>query len=80
MDASQYWPFACEYSIWNATVTALQFWMADFKQHILSNTIDQVYTVFFYSDLTQQLQNLPEEIIFSHFMTTLNSTFETELA
>ena len=27
MDAPQYWPFAQEYSIWNATVAALQFWM-----------------------------------------------------
>ena len=26
MGASQYWPFAQEYSIWNATVAAPQFW------------------------------------------------------
>ena len=29
MDATDYWPFAREYSIWNAAVAALQFWMAD---------------------------------------------------
>ena len=29
MNATDYWPFAQEYSIWNAAVTALQFWMAD---------------------------------------------------
>ena len=80
MDASQYWPFACEYSIWNATVTALQFWMADLKPHILSNVIDQVYAAFFYSDFTQQMWNLPEEKLFSCFVTTLNNAFETELA
>ena len=52
MDASQYWLFACDYSIWNAAVTALQFWTADFEPHILSNAIDQVCTAFFYSDYT----------------------------
>ena len=29
MDASDYWPFARECSIWNAAVAALQFWTAD---------------------------------------------------
>ena len=27
MDATDYWPFAQEYPIWNAVVTVLQFWM-----------------------------------------------------
>ena len=40
MDASQYWPFAHEYSIWTATVAALQFWMADLKSHVLTDVID----------------------------------------
>ena len=39
MDATQYWPFAREYSIWNTTVTALQFWMEDLKPHTLSDAI-----------------------------------------
>ena len=72
--------FAGEYSIRNATVAAQQLWMADLKPHILSNTINQVYAAFFYSDFTQGIQNLPEEILFGHFVTTLNDTFETELA
>ena len=80
MDASQYWSFACEYSIWNSTVAALQFWTADIEPHILSNAIDQVYTAFFYSDFTHQIWNLPEEILFGHFVTTLNDASETELA
>ena len=53
--------------------------MADLEPHVLSNAIDQVYAAFFYSDFTQQMQNLPEETLFSHFMTTLNNVFETEL-
>ena len=37
MDATHYWSFAREYSIWNATVTALQFWTPDLESHILSD-------------------------------------------
>ena len=40
MDATYYWPFAREYSILNATVTALQFWTADLEPCILSNAIE----------------------------------------
>ena len=80
MDTSQYWPFACEYSIWNATVTALQFCLADLEPHLLSNAIDQVYRAFFCSDCTQQMWSLPKETLFSHFVTTINNAFETELA
>ena len=76
----QYWPFAQEYSIWNAAVAALQFWTEDLKPHVLSHAIYWVYAAFFYSDHTQQIRNLPEEILFSHFVTTLNDAFEIELA
>ena len=76
MDATHYWPFAREYSIWNIAVTALQFWIADLKPHIPSDAIEWVYTAFFCSNSAQQLWNQSEEIIFSHFMTTLNDTFE----
>ena len=80
VDTSQYWPFAWEYIIWNAAVTAVQFWMADLKPPIFSNTIACVHAAFFYSDITQQMHNLPEETLLSCFMTTLNATFETEFA
>ena len=40
MDAPQYWPFACEYSIWNAAVATLQFWMADLEPDVLSHAIN----------------------------------------
>ena len=66
-------------SIWNATVAALQFWTADLIPHDLSNAIDQVHTAFFYSEYTQQIQHLPEETLFGHFVTTLNDAFATEL-
>ena len=70
---------AWEYSIWNSAVTALQFWTADIKPHILSDAIEWIYTAFFSSNSAQQLHNLPEAILFSHFMTTLYNTFEIEL-
>ena len=80
MDATHYWPFAREYPVWNAAVTALQFWMADLEPHILSNAIERVYTAFFFSDSAQQLWNLSEEVLFGWFVTTLKDTFKRELA
>ena len=79
MNATHCWPFASEYLIWNATVTALWFWTADLKPHILSDAIEWVYMAFFYGNSAQQLQNLSEEILFDHFVTTLNDTFKKEL-
>ena len=79
MDATHYWPFAREYSIWNTEVTALQFRMADLEHQNLSNAIKWVYTAFFCST-SQQLRNSSEEVLSSHFMTTLNHTLEQELA
>ena len=64
MDATHHWPFAREYSIWNATVTALQFWMADLEPQTS----------------VMQLRNISEEVLFSHFVTALNDTFEQELS
>ena len=40
MNATHYWPFAREYLIWNAAVTALQFWTAGLKPHIVSKAIE----------------------------------------
>ena len=54
-------------------------WTADCEPHILSDAIEQVYIAFFCSNSALQLWNLLEEVLFSHFMTTLNDTFEKEL-
>ena len=71
---------AKEYSVWNAAVAALQFWTADLEAHVLSSTIEQVYNTSFYSTSTHLLHQQSDEILFSHFMTTLNATFESKLA
>ena len=78
MSTADYWPMAREYSVWNVTVAALQFWTADLEAHVLSSAIEQVYNAFFYS--TSMLCQQSDEILFGHFMTTLNATFESKLA
>ena len=77
---NHYWPFPREYSIWNAAVAALQFWIADLEPQTLSNAIEWVYTAFFCSNPAQQVRGISEEVLFGHFMTTLNDASEWELA
>ena len=67
---------AREYSVWNAAVTALQFWTGDLNVQILSSTIDKVFNALFYSKSTYLLHQQSDEILFGHFMTTLNAAFE----
>ena len=80
MNVTDFWPMAREYSVWNAAVTALQYWTAELKTHVLSSTIEQVYNTFFYSPSTHVLCQQSEEVLFSHFMTTLNAAIESKLA
>ena len=80
MNTMDYWPMAREYSVWNAAVAVLQFWTADLKAHVLSSTIEEVYTAFFYATSAQILHQQSNKILFGHFVTTLNATFESKLA
>ena len=79
MNVTDYWPMAREYSIWNAAVAALQFGAADLKAHVLSSAIEHVYTAVFYSTSTPCYAPC-DEILFGHFMITLNAAFESKLA
>ena len=79
MNVTGYWPLAREYSIWNATVAALQFWTADLKAHVLSSIIEQNYNAFFYTTSMYLLCQQYEEVLFGHFVTTLNAAFECKL-
>ena len=79
MNVTDYWPFAREYSIWNATVVALQFWTADLEPHILNSAIEQVYIAFFYTTSMHLLCQQSEEVLFGFFMTMLNAAFESKL-
>ena len=62
-----YWPMAREYSVWNAAVAAIQFWMADLDAYILSSTINKVFNAFFYSTSTHLLCQQSDKILFGHF-------------
>ena len=79
MNVADYWPITREYLIWNALVAALQFWTADLKAHILSNAIGQVYNAFFYTTSMHLLCQQSEEVLFGHFVTTLNAALESKL-
>ena len=80
MNATDYWPMAREYSVWNAAVAAVQFWTADLKTHILTSTIDKVFNTFFYSTSTHLLHQQSDKILFGCFLTMLNAAFKGKLA
>ena len=61
MNATDYWPKAREYSVWNAAIAALQFWTADLKAHVLSSAIEEVYTAFFYATSADTLHQQSDE-------------------
>ena len=54
--------------------------MADLNPPMLSNITESIFTAFFCSDSSQNLRYISEEILFGHFVTTLNDAFEQELA
>ena len=76
MNATDYWPMAREYLIWNATIPSLQFWTADLDMLTLSIAIEEVYSAFFYTASTHTLHQQSDKILFGHFVTTLNTAFE----
>ena len=80
MYIADYWPMGREYSIWNAAIVSLQFWTADLHTITLSTAIEEVYSAFFYTTSTYTLCKQSDEILFNHFITTLNVPFEWKLA
>ena len=80
MDAADYWPMAREYSIWNATIASLQFWTADLDPVTLGRAMEQVYNTFFYSSSSHTLHHQSNEILFGHFVITLNVAFDQQLS
>ena len=79
INVADYWPMAREYSVWNAIVATSQFWTAELKTPILSSTIEQVYNTFLCTTSTHLLYQQSEEVLFCHFMTTLNAASESKL-
>ena len=79
MNVTDYWPMARKYSVWNATVAALQFWTADLKGNVLSSANKQVYNALFYLTSTHLLCQQSDEKLFGCFKTNLNTAFESKL-
>ena len=48
MNTADYWPMACKYSIWNATIASLQFWTENLDPVTLGIATECVYTTFFF--------------------------------
>ena len=67
---------ARECPVWNAAIAALKFWTADLEAHALSSTIEEVYVAFFYATSAHTLHQQSDEVLFNHFVTTLNAAFE----
>ena len=80
MDATDYWPMAREYSIFNATISSLQFWTADLDPVTLGRATKHVYITFFYSPSSHTLHQQSKEILFRCFVITLNAVFDQQLS
>ena len=80
MDATDYWPMAREYSIWNASIASLQFWTADLYPVTLGRATECVYATFFYSSSSHTLHQQSGEILFGCFVIALNAAFDQQLS
>ena len=80
METAEYWLMACEYGIWNTTITSLQFWEEDLDLITLGITSECVYTTFFWTPTSHTLWQLPEDVLFGHFIISLNAAFTQQLS
>ena len=80
METAEYWLMACEYGIWNAAITSLQFWAEDLDPITLGIASECVYTTFFWTPISHTLWQLPEDVLFGHFVITLNAAFTQQLS
>ena len=54
----------CEYAIWNATITSLQFWAEYLDLITLGIASEHVYTTFFWTPTSHTLHQLSEDVLF----------------
>ena len=80
METAEYWPMACKYGIWNAAITSLQFWAEDLNPITLGIASKCVYTTFFWTATSHTLCQLPEDVLFGHFVIALNAAFTQQLS
>ena len=80
METAEYWPMACKFAIWNATITSLQFWAEDLDQITLGIASEHVYTTFFWTPTSHTLHQLSEDVLFGCFVIALNAAFTQHLS
>ena len=80
MDATDYWPMAREYSIWNTAIASLQFWTEDLDPVTLGRATECVYMTFFYLPSIHPPHQQSDEILFGCFVITLNAAFDQQLS
>ena len=80
METAEYWLMACEYTIWNAAITSLQFWAEDLDPITISITSECVYTTFFWTPTSHTLYQLSEDVLFGCFVIALNAGFTQQLS
>ena len=80
METAEYWPMACKYGIWNATIASLQCWAEDLDPITLGIASEHVYTTFFWTPTSHTLCQLPEEALFGCFVLALNAAFTQQLS
>ena len=80
MDTVDYWPMACKYSIWNATIASLQFWTEDINPVTLGRATEHVNTTFFYTSTNHTLHQQSDEALFECFVIALNTAFHQQLS
>ena len=80
METADYWPMACKYAIWNATIASLQFLAEDLDPVTLGIASEHVYTTFFWTPTSHTLCQLPEDVLFGCFVIALNAAFTQQLS
>ena len=72
MDTADYWPMEWEYSIWNAALASLQFWIEDLNPVTHGRATECVYITFFYVSTSHTLCQQSDEALVGHFIIALN--------
>ena len=80
METAEYWPMAHKYGIWNAAIASLQFRAEDLDPITLGIASECVYTTFFWTSTSHTLCQLPEDVLFGHFVIALNAAFTQQLS
>ena len=80
METAEYWLMACEYTIWNAAITSLQFWAEDLDLITPGIASKCIYITFFWTPASHTLHQLSEDVLFGCFVIALNAAFTQQLS